>query len=401
MIKNEEKSSWENTLEHWLQTNFKTIPNELRELREEFVRRFPKEKLAEMSLQDYALGQPQKDAFCNWIEFKTNKLGNVGAAPAFKYGVFLGKDGNWHWNSAFKDENEAISHIRTGLALLVDAAEAGKFDELDNLADKHLGTGLTLRCKPLSLYFPNEFLPIFSPAHLGHFLRIFDSKPERAGALAINRQLLTTLQELPEFEGFDTYQLMRFLYDSFAPQKQNKGGIWKIAPGAKASYWPMCRDNQCIVVHWLDDMDFREFADVETIKQALVASGQKTGGAKQIWEFTHELNIGDIVVANQGLDAVVGIGRIASPYIAPREDGNPSQDDKYRHTRAVDWVIKEPVQFSVSSFHKRRSIPSNLSNGGKSRMPTFKRTQVCPMFLKSSKAKWKISSHPPPTRLNK
>lgn len=136
-------------------------------------------------------------------------------------------------------------------------------------------------------------------------------------------------------------------------QKQKERGIWKIAPGANASYWTMCRDHQCIVVYWLDDIDFREFADVETIKQALVASGLKTGGAKQIWQFTHELNIGDIVVANQGLDAVVGVGRIASDYIAPHDDGNPSQDKEYRHTRAVDWVIKEPVQLSVRLFPQK------------------------------------------------
>ena len=131
------------------------------------------------------------------------------------------------------------------------------------------------------------------------------------------------------------------------------GGIWKIAPGANASYWNMCRDHQCIVVHWLDDLDFRRFPDVETIKQALVASGQKSGGAGQIWRFTHDVKIGDIVVANQGLDAVVGIGRISSDYIAPNDDGNPSQDKEYRHTREVDWVIKEPVQLSERLFPQK------------------------------------------------
>ena len=138
-----------------------------------------------------------------------------------------------------------------------------------------------------------------------------------------------------------------------APQEQNERGIWKIAPGANAFQWPMCRDNQCIVVQWLDEADFRNFADVETIKQTLVASGQKTGGAKQIWQFTHELNIGDIIVANQGLDAVVGVGRILSDYIAPRDADNPSQDREYRHARAVDWLIKEPVQLSERLFPQK------------------------------------------------
>ena len=133
-------------------------------------------------------------------------------------------------------------------------------------------------------------------------------------------------------------------------QKENGTGIWKIAPGANATHWEMCRDNQCIVVHWLDSTDFREFSNVETIKQALIAAEQKSGGAEQIWRFTHDLKIGNIVVANKGRDEVVGVGRITSDYIAPNEAGNPSQDKAYRHTRRVDWLIKEPVQLPKNTF---------------------------------------------------
>ena len=139
--------------------------------------------------------------------------------------------------------------------------------------------------------------------------------------------------------------------------KQNGRGVWKIAPGANASHWEMCRDQQCIVVHWLDDQDFRAFADVQNIKEALLASGQKSGGAGQIWRFTHDVKIGDIVVANKGLDAIVGVGRILSDYIAPREAGNPSQDREYRHTRVVDWVIKEPLQLSERLFPQKAIAP--------------------------------------------
>jgi hypothetical protein len=31
--------------------------------------------------------------------------------------------------------------------------------------------------------------------------------------------------------------------------------IWKIAPGKKAKFWEMCRDNQCIVVHWIGNWE--------------------------------------------------------------------------------------------------------------------------------------------------
>jgi hypothetical protein len=59
---------------------------------------------------------------------------------------------------------------------------------------------------------------------------------------------------------------------------------------------------------------------------------------------------GDIVVANKGIDTVVGIGTIMSPYIAPNDDGNPSPDSEYRHTRQVRWVITEPLNFGRRLF---------------------------------------------------
>ncbi|HXQ36921.1 MAG TPA: AAA family ATPase, partial [Anaerolineales bacterium] len=59
---------------------------------------------------------------------------------------------------------------------------------------------------------------------------------------------------------------------------------------------------------------------------------------------------GDIVVANKGINTVVGIGTIRSDYIAPKDPSNPSPDREYRHTRQVRWVITEPLNFSQRLF---------------------------------------------------
>lgn len=342
--------SWRECLTKWLKTNPKTIPADLRDLRDEFVRRFPKETLGEMSLEDYALGQG--DGFCKWVEFKTSKLGGIGGGNAFKWGVYWGqKEKEWRLTNAYKDENEAITRIRSGLQELVNAVEAGNFDGLDVLGQERLGGGLGLRCKPLQLYFPDQFLPILQPDHLRHFLSYFRATPE-GEVLALNRQLLKVLRELPEFDGFDTQQMMKFLYECVTPPtpSDSERKIWKIAPGPEAKHWEMCRDRECIAVHWIGDVDFRDYADRQAIKKALAEVGEKSGGAGQIWKFTHSVKQGDIVVANKGTSSVVGIGRIVSDYIAPHDAANPSQHSEFRHTRHVDWVITEPMEFSVRMF---------------------------------------------------
>jgi hypothetical protein len=343
------QQSWRDCLNEWVETNPKTIPPDLLALREEFVRRFPKDKLGELSLEDYALGQG--DGLCKWLEFTTAKLGGIGGGNAYKWGVFWSrKDAQWEFTNAYKDQRDAITRIRAGLQDVVNAAEAKRFDELDALAQRQLGNAMGLRCKPIYLYFPQDFLPISQPDHLRHFLSHFGATPE-GDVLSLNRQLLSVLTDLPEFAGFDTHQMARFLYDCVAPASSGDGlNIWKIAPGAKATLWEMCRDRECIVVSWIGNVDFRDYPDREAIKQALADAGQKPGGARGVWRFTHSIKPGDIVVANQGTNTVVGIGRILSDYIPPRDPANPSLDPDYRHTRQVEWAITEATTFPDKLF---------------------------------------------------
>jgi 5-methylcytosine-specific restriction protein B len=215
--------SWRDLLAEWLKKNPKTIPDDLRQLREAFVRKFPQENLQAMTLAEYAQGLPGTDGFCNWLEFKTRALGGVGGGSAKKWWVWWSKDENrWRFIKAFKNEEEALLRITNGLARLVEAAAAKRFDELDAIAEPWLGGNLSLRCKPLSMYFPDDFLPVFQPAHLEYFLKLFGATAN-GEALTMNLQLLGVLKELPEFEGFDTNQMMRFLYDSFPPREAGDG----------------------------------------------------------------------------------------------------------------------------------------------------------------------------------
>src|SRR5215216_1056780 len=349
------KKQWKELLESWLTTNPKTIPKELGDLRESFNQRFPKDKIGQMSLEDYAQGQESKDTFCNWLEFKTSRLGGIGGGSAYKWGVFWSrKDNAWRFTASYKNETDAIERIRKGLEALVRGAQETRFNELDEIGEQRLGGLLGLRCKPLYLYFPNDLLPISQPEHLRKFLTVFGATRE-GEVLQLNRQLLSLLEGLPEFAGIDTYQMAEFLYHGLGLDLASKDerGIWKIAPGPQAEHWDMCRDRGCVVVHWLDDIDFREFKDRDAIKKALSDSGQRSGGAGQIWRFTHDLKPQDIVVANRGTDTVVGIGLLSSDYLPPSDPLNPSRDQAYRHSRYVDWLITEPIHLSERIFPQR------------------------------------------------
>ena len=100
--------NWRVELHKWLDAGHpKTMPAHLVELMTEFEQRFPRNKLPELSLENYAIGKP--DSFCYWIEFKTRDLGSVSGGSSHKWGIFWSKgDQEWKWNKALKSDSPNI-----------------------------------------------------------------------------------------------------------------------------------------------------------------------------------------------------------------------------------------------------------------------------------------------------
>jgi len=221
-------ADWRTKLQTWLQSHPTTMPEALQRLRAEFVQRFPKERLGELTLEQYALGhETAKESFCYWLEWQTEELGSIRGGSSSKFGVWWHKEsGRWRWNKTFNvtSPEAALAQIKRGLLQLIAAVEAGRLAELDTIGAQTLGANrYSLRAKPLYLYFPDDFLPISNPTHLRYFLRQFGQSPQ--GDLhALNLQLLNYLRDLDEFAAFDTFQMMSFLYDTFPPGEAGSEG---------------------------------------------------------------------------------------------------------------------------------------------------------------------------------
>lgn len=210
--------NWRKVLKEWLHDNPPHIPDNLRGLRQAFNNEFPKEKIGKMTLEDYAQGTENNNCFSNWIEGKTKRLGAIGGFPS-KFGVFHHRDKGWSFNRTFHNPVEALETIKMGLTKLITAAEEGYFDDLDYIAVEETEGLNGLRGKTLSLYYPEDLLAIFNFEHIKHFLKTFDiEQPSRGGIFAHNRALLKWMKNQPEFADFDTYAMMKFIYDKFSPK---------------------------------------------------------------------------------------------------------------------------------------------------------------------------------------
>jgi DNA polymerase III delta prime subunit len=346
--------NWRSDLAIWLKTNPKTIPAKHLQLREEFIQRFPLDNLEHLTLEQYAGGKP--DGFCYWLEFKTAELGSIAGGSSFKLGIWRDQTTKeWRWNKALQSQTaeEAFSKFKGSLVALLQAADRKEFEKLDQLGSKSfLGPNRnSLRAKPLYLYFPEDFLPIANPEHLAHFLTSFGQKPT-TGLHARNLQLLAFLRTQPEFTDFDSLQLGAFLYSAMQPATTGRRAtnkqiapdksaqIWKIAPGRDACFWDACVENECIVIGFLRDRNLTEFETPEAL-QAELGEGRRT---KPIFDFVHQMQPGDLVIASHGVSKIKGIGIVSSEYLAPDDDRNPIVDLDYQQARLVDWRITQEIE---------------------------------------------------------
>lgn len=155
--------------------------------------------------------------------------------------------------------------------------------------------------------------------------------------------------------------------------------VWKIAPGESAEDWEESQQYGCVGLGWMELADYGIFRSREEVLAALIAAyphnpnGNRGGAATSIWHYVHEVQAGnevqagDIVVANQGLSRVVGIGVITSEYLSPHSPRNPipipqtDYDMWRRHARRVDWRIVEPIDLPRHFF--ARSTVTRLRLG--------------------------------------
>jgi MoxR-like ATPase len=277
-------------------------------LHQEFLKLYPREDIASLTLDEYALGKGK--GACWWLEYGTEKLGRIGGSTASKHVVFFdSKVNQWWYNKKYTSEDDAFQAVKTGLLKLFDLAEHDQFAEIDTV-EPFQNQNLT-RGKWLYLYFPEKFVPIFSPDALSDFCQMFGLTPvQPSSATLLNRALVEYKSSNPPFAAWSKHRFMRFLYEKFPPVT-----FWKIAPGERASEWADCRAGGYICIGWDGIGDLSQYEDQQSLKKAMMDENPKDTmkQVNQVWRFKH-IEKGDIVIANRGMESIVGIGRVTGPY---------------------------------------------------------------------------------------
>lgn len=179
-----------------------------------------------------------------------------------------------------------------------------------------------------------------------------------------------TLEDLPsEADLISDFNNLLKIYKELLVIDSEITRIWKIAPGdyqKRQVMWPIFKEKGYIGVGWFACEDFmkksyKSFKSYEDLHAALKkCANRPTVGtaARMIWNFTNEIEIGDVVIANDGYKGILGIGVIRSDYIGPTASYklNLDPDNEYFHFREVEWLITDPIEMENDHFFAQQTI---------------------------------------------
>jgi len=221
----------------------------------------------------------------------------------------------------------------------------------------------------LFLLFPEQFEPITTGSHKRKVVKEFRRKWQDEGEdvdysdrVALDRQVMRVRERLaqdgnanPQSINFYETNIVSQWRDGKVKEKapedavrlpsideaqswlQERFGdrrVWLIGTGGGGRLWPDFRDGDYIAVDLPDLADLTEYASREDMHAAISEkSGREhpTNDTLAAWQFSREVEIGDVVIAKQGRTRLYGWGAVSGDYTYEPER------TEYRHFRTVEW----------------------------------------------------------------
>lgn len=186
----------------------------------EFQKRFPADRLAGISLQDYAIGGGDQDNFCWWLERGLADVGRYSPGSSRGHIIYRQKNGTYYLplELALSTPEQAMTDVANWHAKLVELGGGSNPQAAD--AEPLARTKRSRTLKLLQSYWPDRFIPINSMEHLAKLLSGFGVGPEHlpAGPVARNRLLFRLFEEVAAPRGLTPLDFARILYDRFDPK---------------------------------------------------------------------------------------------------------------------------------------------------------------------------------------
>ena len=124
---------------------------------------------------------------------------------------------------------------------------------------------------------------------------------------------------------------------ALADEDVNTKRYWIYSPGHNASKWDDCTKYGMMVLGWGEIGDLNSYSSKSQMIEAMQTVYEDTkpyrNAALATWQFSKEMQEGDIVFAKKGRDTIIGRGVVQSQYFY-----NDRFSDGYNNVRKVEWT---------------------------------------------------------------
>lgn len=312
-----------------------------RKLYQEFQEAFPIGKLDEMNIDQYT-NLEKNDSFCYWLEAKTSDLGSIWGGSSFKFGVYryqkkpknhdtrIVSDDKYAWYAKYKKNNaqDAFEIVRSAVKRIATYAYEQNFSAIESIKE----VGDAYKWKIAFLYSNDKLIPIYKKEMLVDLATHFGmSDPDKANHSILQSFLI---EQKGNKDVFDFYEELLAILDSM---KRNPK-YWIFSPGEDASKWSWCQSEGMMCLGWNEMGDLAQYKSRSEITKMLQKLYKKDTSFKNdslaLWEFVHEMKIGDIIYAKKGRSTIVGRGIVKDEYCYDESL------DSYNNVRKVEWTDK-------------------------------------------------------------
>lgn len=190
----------------------------LEKLRQQFIKKFTIPAIEKMDKEDYVegkmiKGEPNKNTFCYWVEYRTVDLGKIKGARVDKFGLYVDKESQkYKFIKRFDNENDALSFLKNQIIKLITFGKNKKLEEI-----KRIELSPMFKGKILFLHYPNTFINIFSEDHVDYFLKKLSMYYENKNLDLIDKReiLLKWKNKDSIMKKWDIIEFTDFLYNEF------------------------------------------------------------------------------------------------------------------------------------------------------------------------------------------
>ena len=313
----------------------------LYDLRDEFLRTWPLERVKRMAIEEYT-NLNKKDSFCYWLESITQDLGSIWGGSAFKFGIYKRKDkkrefeknalsdGEYAWLTKYgKTRDEAFEKVKSIIIDIIEKSQARDFKAIEPI-----DLGNATKWKIAHLYSDNHILNVFSKDSLTEIAKELGLEFDKKISF-YNLQDLVLKQKSPEEDYFTFAGNLWDLIDS------NETHYWLYSPGEQAVKWEEFYNEDIMAIGWDELGDLENYTDRKSILEALIdnygGGEDQRNNVSAIDDFCNgenKINIGDMVIVKKGTKTLLGYGCVTSDYYY---DENR---EEFLHCREVEWLKK-------------------------------------------------------------